>query len=152
MVWRTVTPVSIGDSQRFSGADINKVMQLFSGVSNVDNVDINSPFKFRSGTGSFASPDNSAVYTILMPTTSVARNLTLPLVAADDNLLARNSTDVLKNKDLRDVSNLIATISTGGLADNSITTAKLVDASVTSAKIADNSVSDNDIAAHTTTK
>src|SRR5262252_2565379 len=143
MTWLVHAGAQASTSTQFGGADtINKISNLFSGVLNVDTVDINSSWKFRSGVAQIANPANTFNYNIVGAAIAAARNLTLPLIAADDSLLARNSVDALKNKDLTDASNIMQPAT---IADNSVTTSKLQDGAVTSLKIAANTIADTDV-------
>ena len=143
MTWLVHAGAQASTSTQFGGADtINKISNLFSGVLNVDTVDINSSWKFRSGVAQIANPANTFNYNLVGAAIAAARNLTLPLIAADDSLLARNSVDALKNKDLTDASNIMQPAT---IADNSVTTSKLQDGAVTSLKIAANTIADTDV-------
>src|SRR5215831_19332685 len=130
MTWLVHAGAQASTSTQFGGADtINKISNLFSGVLNVDTVDINSSWKFRSGVAQIANPANTFNYNLVGAAIAAARNLTLPLIAADDSLLARNSVDALKNKDLTDASNIFA--GTAIIADGAVTTSKIADNAVT---------------------
>lgn len=47
MVWKKLLNPDPGTATRFGGLDIDKISDLFSGVANVDEVDINSNFRLR---------------------------------------------------------------------------------------------------------
>jgi hypothetical protein len=90
MAWKAVTPSFGGDTQHFGGDDgLNKYANLFNGVLDVDTVDINSLWTFRSGKAKIRNPANTFSYILLgAAITSADRNLTLPLVTANDTLAA----------------------------------------------------------------
>jgi hypothetical protein len=47
--WKEATDTTVGDATKFGAPDgLNKNNQLFNGDLNVDNVDINSPWFFRT--------------------------------------------------------------------------------------------------------
>src|SRR5215831_13392235 len=102
MVWRFVTPVGIGDSQRFGGADINKIMQLFSGVADVDTVSINSNWFFQNNRLAILSPDgqsSSALQVDNVPTgPGVQRTTIIPSQEqATDYISIRKQTEELEH-------------------------------------------------------
>lgn len=89
MTWKSVTPSFTGDSQHFGGDDgLNKYANLFNGVLDVDTIDINSGWTFRSGKSKFRNPANTFSYTILGAAIAADRNLTLPLSTGSDTLAA----------------------------------------------------------------
>lgn len=88
----------------YSAVDFNNIIDLLNGVSGGNAVSINRPWDFTT-----------------RPT------------FVGDSLLGKNTTDVLKNKDLTDPTNILPSVGTGGVADNSITDAKI--ATQTSTKI-----------------
>ena len=87
MTWKTVTPSFTGDAQHFGGDDgLNRYANLFNGVLDVDTVDINSGWTFRSGKGKIRNPANTFSYTILGAAIVADCNLTLPLSTGADTL------------------------------------------------------------------
>ncbi len=89
--WKTVTPSFAGDSQHFGGDDgLNKYSNLFNGVLDVDTVDINSGWTFRSGKPKFRNPANTFSYTIVSAAIIGDRILNLPLCTTTDTLAALN--------------------------------------------------------------
>ena len=87
MTWKVVTPSFTGDAQHFGGDDgLNKVSNLFNGVLDVDTVDINSGFTIRSSKGKIRNPANTFSYIIVGAAILADRNITLPLLAANDTM------------------------------------------------------------------
>ena len=121
MVWRFVTPVGIGDSQRFGGADINKIMQLFSGVADVDTVSINSNWFFQNNRLAILSPDgqsSSALQVDNVPTgPGVQRTTIIPSQEqATDYISIRKQTEELEHKTIDTTKNTLK--STGATLGN----------------------------------
>lgn len=86
MVWKEVTPVYVGDATLFGGDDINKISQLFNAVLNVDTVDINSNFTFRSGKARLRNPADTFSYIINTGAILADRTLALPVLTANDTV------------------------------------------------------------------
>lgn len=86
MVWKTVTPSFTGDTQHFGGVDINKYANLFNGVLDVDSVDINSNFTFRSGKNKIRNPANTFSYIITSSPILGDYNLLLPAITGNDTV------------------------------------------------------------------
>ena len=86
MVWKTVTPVYVGDATLFGGDDINKISDLFNGVLNVDTVDINSNFTLRSGKLRLRNPGDTFSYIVNTGAILADRTLTLPVLAGNDTV------------------------------------------------------------------
>lgn len=86
MVWRTVTPSFTGDTQHFGGVDLNKIFNLFNGLLDVDSVDINSNFTFRTGKGKIRNPANTFSYSLASSAIVADRVLTLPLITGNDTV------------------------------------------------------------------
>ena len=107
MTWKTVTNPSAGTAAKFGGADMNKISNLFSGTD-VDDVDINSDWKFRSGRHRQADSDNTHYYLTIGSNLSANRNVTEPLLTADDTRVYQAHTQTLTNKTIDLTTNSLA--------------------------------------------
>ena len=100
MVWKVVNISDSGTSSKHGADDLDKVAKLFNGVD-VDDVDINADFKFRSGKLQIANPANTFKYNILgSALTTVNKDLTLPLLTGDDTFTVNSLAQTLSNKTL----------------------------------------------------
>ena len=66
MVWKKVANSDVGDADHFGGDDLDKVSDLFSGTD-VDDIDINSDFSFRSQKLKYRNPTNTFSITQVNP-------------------------------------------------------------------------------------
>lgn len=98
MTWKKVNNASSGDADHFGGNDLDKISDLLSG-SDVDDVDLNADWKFRSGKLSIANPTNSFNYLIKGAAISGNYDLTLPNISANDSLISTTTipSSVLQN-------------------------------------------------------
>lgn len=98
MTWKKVINADPGDADHFGGNDIDKISDLFSGVADVDTVDINSQATFRSGKLKVRNPANTFSYTVSASAITANRTVFLPLLTADDTLVFQNAPQTLSNK------------------------------------------------------
>lgn len=103
MAWKKVINTDPGTVDLFGGDDFDKVADLFSGVLDVDTVDINSQITIRSGKARIANPANSFYYSILGAAILANRNLTIPLMTADDTIAVLNLAQTFNLKTLTNV-------------------------------------------------
>jgi len=98
--WKEATDTTTGDATKFGAPDgLNKNNQLFNGDLNVDNVDINSPWFFRSQKCYFLNTAGTFGFLIDSSAAIVAdRTLTLPLLTADDTFLFASFAQSISNK------------------------------------------------------
>lgn len=87
-----------GDADHFGGNDIDKISDLFSGVADVDTVDINSQTTFRDSKFKVRNPANTFSYTLRTSAISANRNVTLPLLTANDTFVFASLAQTLTNK------------------------------------------------------
>lgn len=112
MTHKTVSSNTAGDSTKFGSADLNKINNFFNGNLDVDTYDINSPLTFRSGKCLFRTPGNLKSYTILASEILADYNLTLPLIAANDEFLLKANTVTVTGKTIDAVNNTIKNVMT----------------------------------------
>jgi hypothetical protein len=98
MVWKIVDNSDPGDADHHGGDSTDKISRLFSGIENVDVVDINSEWKFRSGKLKIRNPANDRQYSILAKAITSDYDLSLPLLTSADELIARVTAAELENK------------------------------------------------------
>lgn len=111
MGWKLVNNSDAGDATHHGGDSMDKISKLFSGIADVDTVDINSEFKVRSGKFSLADSDNSHKYIFDTENLSVDRRISVPLLLADDILVTQAFIQPLTGKtidaDLNSILNLV---------------------------------------------
>src|ERR1051325_6432361 len=87
MGWKKVLPSYAGSTGVFGGDDINKISDMFSGVANVDTVDINSVWTFRSGMFQIGNPAVTQEYKFVGSAITADRIITIPLLTADGKMV-----------------------------------------------------------------
>jgi hypothetical protein len=134
MVWKEVTPIYVGDATLFGGDDINKISQLFNGVLNVDTVDINSNFTFRSGKARLRNPADTFSYIINTGAILADRTLTIPVVTANDTFavlgLGQNYT-AMNTVNITAVGSTAETLARWRVSDDAVSDIELANASAT---------------------
>ena len=100
MVWKKVINNDAGDADHFGGDDLDKISDLFSGVSNVDTVDFNSVIKFRQGKLTVANSGNTNVATI-NNASSGAVTVSIPSTVANNDQFVMNDGTVTDSLYLR---------------------------------------------------
>lgn len=118
MTWKKVVNADPGDADHFGGNDIDKISDLFSGVSNVDTVDINSSTTFRSSKFKIRNPANTFSYTISSSAITGNRTATIPLLTADDTFVFASHAQILSNKTFSSYTLDTATNSFKGFAQD----------------------------------
>ena len=109
MSFKVVNNADAGTVTKHGGNDADRVSQLFNG-SDVGIPDINSSFRYRSGKLAVRNPANSFSYNIVGSAITADRNLTLPLLTADDTLMTLNLAQTLTNKVISGATNTIIDI------------------------------------------
>ena len=109
MSFKVVNNADAGTVTKHGGNDADRVSQLFNG-SDVGIPDINSSFRYRSGKLAVRNPANSFSYNIVGSAITADRNLTLPLLTADDTLVTLNLAQTLTNKVISGATNTITDI------------------------------------------
>ena len=98
MTWKKVNNSDPGDATHFGGNDIDKISDLFSGVADVDTVDLNSETKFRHQKFKVRNPANTFSYIMNTSAIGANRNVTLPLLTADDTFVFATFAQTISNK------------------------------------------------------
>jgi hypothetical protein len=124
VVWKVIG-ITGGSATKFGGQDLDKINQAFNGVADVDTVDWNSVWSFRSG--KLRQRSSTTTFNLIHNVGALAadRNVNWPAITADDIPAFNDFIATFKNKSIVHGSN-----------GNSIT--GLVDASInahTSTKI-----------------
>jgi len=97
--WKQATDTTSGDSSKFGAPDgLNKNNQLFNGTVDVDNVDINAPWFFRDNKQSWLNPAGTMRYLVRTSAIVADRNITLPLLTADDTFLFASFEQTISSK------------------------------------------------------
>src|SRR6476659_256633 len=106
MVWKKVINADSGDADHHGGDSLDKVSDLFSGVD-VDDVDINCDWNYRSGKLNIRNPANTFSYNVVGAALAATRTLNLPLLTGTDTVSVTDLAQTLKNKTL-DSTNVIS--------------------------------------------
>lgn len=98
--WKEATDTTSGDASKFGAPDgLNKNNQLFNGDLNVDNVDINSPWFFRTAKCYFLNTAGTYGFIIDSSSAIVAdRTVTLPLLTGDDAFVMADFIQTIQSK------------------------------------------------------
>ncbi len=98
--WKEATDSTTGDATKFGAPDgLNKNNQLFNGDLNVDNVDVNSPWFFRTSKCYFLNTAGTFGFLIDSSAALAAdRTITLPLLLADDTLVFQTFIQTISSK------------------------------------------------------
>lgn len=98
--WKEATDTTTGDASKFGAPDgLNKNNQLFNGDLDVDNVDINSPWFFRTSKCYFLNTAGTFGFLIDSSSAIVAdRTLTLPLLTGDDTFVFQSHIQTISSK------------------------------------------------------
>ncbi len=98
--WKEATDLTAGDATKFGAPDgLNMNNQLFNGDLNVDNVDINSPWFFRTSKCYFLN--TAGTYGFLIDSSAALaadRTVTFPLLLADDTLVFQTFIQTISSK------------------------------------------------------
>jgi hypothetical protein len=109
MVWKVVNISDTGTASKFGADDTDKICRLFSGID-VDDVNINSDWTFRSGKFNLRNPANTFNYNFVPAAIVADRTVNLPLLTGTDTITMNDFAATLKNKTL-DSSNTISSTS-----------------------------------------
>src|SRR5215213_927148 len=99
-----------GTSTQYGGLDTRKIMRMFGGVSNIDNVDMNSPWYWRDQKLNFLNP--AGTFRVGISTPAITSDVThsWPLYNSNDTITTNNSTGELRNKTINAAFNTITGI------------------------------------------
>ena len=120
MVWKKVINADSGDADHHGGDSLDKVSDLFSGVD-VDDVDINCDWNFRSGKLNIRNPANTFSYNVVGAALAATRTLNLPLLTGTDTVVVTGLAQTLSNKTL-DSTNVIS--SSASLPSDAVRTSR----------------------------
>jgi hypothetical protein len=100
--WKEATDTTAGDATKFGAPDgLNKNNQLFNGDLNIDNVDVNSPWFFRTQKCYFLN--NAGTYGFLIDSSAsivADRTITLPLLTGNDTMVLQSHIQTISSKKL----------------------------------------------------
>jgi len=113
MVWKKVINADSGDADHHGGDSLDKVSDLFSGVD-VDDVDINCDWNYRSGKLNIRNPGNTFSYNIVAAALAADRTLNLPLLTGTDTFAVTGLTQTFSNKTLDATCNVTAATGAAG--------------------------------------
>jgi hypothetical protein len=91
MVWKKVNNTDPGDANTFGGDDTDKISDLFSGVLDVDLVDINSSLTVRDNKFKLRNPANTFSYTVQTGAIIADRDLNIPLLTGNATMIVTPS-------------------------------------------------------------
>ena len=127
MTWKVTAISDTGTSIKFGADDTDKIDKLLSGID-VDDVDINADWKFRSGFMAVANPANTFKYIFIGSAISANRNITIPLLTGADTLAVIGLAQTFSNKTIDST----CSIDVAALANDLITYAKIQNVSAAS--------------------
>jgi hypothetical protein len=104
VVYKTVTPVTVGNSAQYGGDDINKIANLLNGQSS-DAVTIGSNWTFKSTFLKLRNPANTFSYSITSGAITADRILNLPITSGTDTITTDASTSTFINKTMSGTAN-----------------------------------------------
>ena len=110
MSFKVVNNADAGTTVLHGGNDVDRYSQLLNGILDVATIDINSPFRFRSGKLEIRNAANSFSYSIVGAALAANRVLTLPLLTTDDTLVTLAFAQTLTNKTISGASNTFSNI------------------------------------------
>ncbi len=100
MVWKVVNIGDTGTGSKFGADDTDKINKLFSGID-VDDIDINADWTFRSGKLNIRNPANTFSYNIVAGAiTTSNRTLNLPVLTSSDTMAVTGLAQTFSNKTL----------------------------------------------------
>lgn len=104
MVWKVIG-VTGGSATKFGGQDLDKINQAFNGVADVDTVDWNSVWSFRSG--KLRQRSSTTTFNLIhnVGALSADRNVNWPAITADDIPTFNDFIATFKNKTIVHGSN-----------------------------------------------
>ena len=112
MTWKKVINADPGDADHHGGDSLDKVSDLFSAVD-VDDVDINADWIFRSGKLNIRNPANTFSYNIVPAAIAANRTINLPLLTAADTFTFNSFAAILSSKTLDSTCDISAAIGAG---------------------------------------
>jgi len=98
--WKEATDTTAGDSTKFGAPDgLNKNNQLFNGDLDVDNVDVNSPWFFRTSKCYFLNTGGTFGFLVDSSAAITAdRTITLPLLTGNDTFVFQSHIQTISSK------------------------------------------------------
>ena len=99
MTWKVINITDAGTASKFGGDDLDKVSKLFS-AQDVDDIDINADWVFRSGKLNIRNPANTFNYNIVAAALAATRTLNLPLLTGTDTFAVLSLAQTFSNKTL----------------------------------------------------
>lgn len=98
--WKEATDTTAGDATKFGAPDgLNKNNQLFNGDLNVDNVDINSPWFFRTSKCYFLNTAGTFGYLVDSSAAIAAdRTVSFPLLTGNDTFVFQSHIQTISSK------------------------------------------------------
>lgn len=98
--WKEATDSTTGDASKFGAPDgLNKNNKLFNGDLDVDNVDVNSPWFFRTSKCYFLNTAGTFGFLVDSSSAIVAdRTVTLPLLTGNDTFVFQSHVQTISSK------------------------------------------------------
>jgi hypothetical protein len=113
LVWKVLNKTPTGTSVLFGGEDTDKISKLLRGDAAVDTVTIDSDFNIKTSRLKFVSTGSgNPAYTVVSPSGTSARNLTIPNVGQNDTFVMITEPQTLVGKTL--TTPIISSISNSG--------------------------------------
>ncbi len=109
MAWKVIG-ITGGSAVKYGGQDLDKINNMFNGVADVDTVDINSNWQFRTNRARIRNLANTFNYIIASSAIVADRTITLPLLTAADTFVTQAMAQPLTNKTIVAGSNTITGI------------------------------------------
>lgn len=112
MTFKRVTSAVAGDTTHFGGLDVNKFSDYLGGtdIGGSETVDIATLTAFRNSKFTLRNPANTFSYVFVPSAIAASRNVTLPLLTADDTAVTAAFAQTLTNKTIDALLNTIPNI------------------------------------------
>ena len=106
--WKEATDTNAGNAAIYGAPDVKRFSQLYNGVLNAGDVDINSNFFFRDNKFFFLNPARDFSYVIRTSAIIADREITIPLLTANDTMVLAAFIQTLTNKTINLANNTLS--------------------------------------------
>ena len=100
MVWKVINISNPGTSSQYGADDTDKINKLLRGDTDVDTVNIDSPFQIEDDKFKLWNPANTFLYTFSTSAIIANRTITVPLLSSGDTLAFNKFVATFENKTL----------------------------------------------------
>ena len=106
--WKEASDANAGNSAIYGAPDVKRFSQLYNGVLNAGDVDINSNYFYRDNKLFFLNPARNFSYVIRTSAIVADREITIPLLTANDTMVFAAFIQTLTNKTINLASNTLS--------------------------------------------